>query len=91
MREQVRHDPQRFTPEVVDTLFCNVDEIAAAHRALLADLRRCTRDGDPKWTDEIGQVFLDYVSARFSLAIRAIKRALIERSSKTALFQIRSQ
>ena len=27
----------------------------------------------------------------FSLAIRAIKRALIERSSKTALFQIRSQ
>lgn len=64
IRLKAEHD-HSFTPEIIGTLFCNVEELLDAHRALLNDLDH-TLDGGPHFDSPIASCYLKHVRLQFA-------------------------
>ena len=61
MIERQTFDPGRFTEEIITTLFCNIEEVLELHRQFLKSLLEQIKGDVPKFTSEIGEVFVDFV------------------------------
>ncbi len=67
-REKSEYDKDKleseksFTPERIQTLFCNIEDILAFHKELLTHLESCIGSKGPAYDTEIASCFVRQVS-----------------------------
>ena len=65
MKEQSGEVPE-FTDEIIDSLFCNIDDLCDMHIKIVKDLDAAVNATNGyDWTNELGKVFLAHVSFFF--------------------------
>lgn len=59
-----------FTPEIIDTLFCNIEEILAFHRELMTQLNSCLGSKGAAYDTQIAQCYVSKVCVCVQPALR---------------------
>lgn len=67
MRERQSFDPVRFSADVIAALFCNIEAVLELHRQFLRSLQGRIRGDVPKFTTEIGTVFVEFVRRKLDV------------------------